>query len=64
MDYLIRILAEDVERDFPQSHIRCGLGFKGRQLCKAEMEAKSLANTIPYEEAEATISEAQNNEVF
>jgi len=28
------------------------------------MEAKSLANTIPYEEMEAAISEAQNNKVF
>jgi len=64
MDYLIKILVEDIEPDFRQTHIHCGIGFKGRQLCKAEQDAKKTTNAIPYEEAEVVICEADNNEVF
>ena len=55
MDYLIRILVEDVEPDFMHAHVRCGLGFKGRRLCGAENEAKKISELIPFCEAEESV---------
>jgi len=63
VDYLIRILTEDVELDFMRLHIRSGLGFKGHHLCKAEQEGKNIADSIPFDEAEASVEDLGNNEL-
>ena len=63
MDYLIWILVEDVEPDFMRAHVRCGLGFTGCRLCKAENEAKKIAESIPFDEAEEALTDKGNNEV-
>lgn len=40
-----------MEPDFFRVHIRSGLGFKGRNLCKAELDAKKCADSLSFEEA-------------
>jgi len=64
IDYLIQIPTEDVEPDFRCSHLHSGLGFKGHCLCHAEKEAKSLADALPFGEAEASIETLRNDEVI
>ena len=64
MDYLVRILTEDVKLDFMCTHILCGFGFKGHRLCKAEGKGKRLAEAIPYEEAELAIEDVWENEIY
>jgi len=60
MDYLIQILVKDVEPNFMCAHVRCGLRFKGRQLCKAENEAKKLSELIPFCEVEESVIDKDN----
>ena len=57
LDYMIKILTQDVVPDFMCSHIRCGLGSQARRLCKTEEEAQKRAQAILFEEAEAHVQE-------
>lgn len=47
-----------------RAHVRCGLGFVGSRLCKAETEGKKLAEGVPFEEAVASVEEAGGDTVF
>ncbi|KIJ31012.1 hypothetical protein M422DRAFT_267434 [Sphaerobolus stellatus SS14] len=40
-----------LEPDYFSAHVRSGLGFKGRNLCKAEVEAKKRAHALSFREA-------------
>ncbi|KIJ25084.1 hypothetical protein M422DRAFT_193889, partial [Sphaerobolus stellatus SS14] len=64
LDYMIRILTQDVEPDFMYAHVRCGLGFQGRHLCKAERIAKERASTLMYEEAQIHVEQLERQKVY
>ena len=61
LDYMIRILTQDVEPDFMRAHVRCGLGFQGRHLCMTEKAAKECAEQLTFEDAERCIEELEDN---
>jgi len=63
VDYLICILTEDIEPDFMHLDICSGLGFKDRHLCRVEQEGKNIADSIPFDKAEALVEDLGNNEV-
>ena len=64
MDFIIRILTQDVEPDYMRAHIRSGLGFRSRKLCKAEQEAQKIAESLAFEEAEESVREVSEYAVF
>ncbi|KIJ33949.1 hypothetical protein M422DRAFT_264088 [Sphaerobolus stellatus SS14] len=60
IDYIIRILSQDVVPDYMRAHVRSGLGFRGRHLCEAEMKAKKLADELPYADASTRVIELES----
>jgi len=52
---MIRILTEEVEPDYLHAHVRIGMGFSVCGLCKAEMQAKQLAEELDLVEAEERV---------
>ncbi|KIJ25137.1 hypothetical protein M422DRAFT_273914 [Sphaerobolus stellatus SS14] len=55
VDFLIRLLSEEIEPDYNRAHIRTGIGFGTRYLNKAEQEGKKSAETLIFSEAEARV---------
>jgi hypothetical protein len=49
------MLVTEVEPDYKRNHFQCGLGFQSRTLIKAEVDAKSSANTINYDLASTKV---------
>ncbi|EJD44976.1 hypothetical protein AURDEDRAFT_39852, partial [Auricularia subglabra TFB-10046 SS5] len=41
LDFIIRVLSQEVEPDFMRAHVRVGLGFKGAHLCLAERKSQA-----------------------
>ncbi|KIJ24133.1 hypothetical protein M422DRAFT_275152 [Sphaerobolus stellatus SS14] len=64
LDYIIRILSQDVEPDYMRAHVRSGLGFRARNLCKAETEAKKFADQLSFDDAEASVQELNDNQIL
>jgi len=52
---MIRILTEEVESDYLRTHVQIGMGFSVRALCKAERQAKQLAEELDLVEAEERV---------
>ncbi|KAF8584177.1 hypothetical protein K439DRAFT_1616892 [Ramaria rubella] len=52
IDYLIRILAEDLEADYMHTHVRIGRVFAQRAFFKAEQEGRRLAEGLDTASAE------------
>ena len=61
---MLRILTQEVEPDYLRAHVRSGLGFRSRTLCKAETEAKKVADSLSLAEGDQRITGIEDREVI
>ena len=57
VEFMIRLLTQDIEADYMQAHICIGLGFKHHTLCKAKHESQQEAQELNPEDAAERVRE-------
>ncbi|KAF8585202.1 hypothetical protein K439DRAFT_1660372 [Ramaria rubella] len=63
VDFMICLLTQDIEPDYMRAHIRIGLGFKGRAMCKAERENRRKADELNSEDAVERVRELNEEQI-